>query len=339
MCMKFEKIGIKPQNDNSVKENKGIKIRIPFFGVKKGDKIQPLKKDTVQLAIADLPAVERELAVVVSTLSKKSIGSPELFQKFLTQIVKNGTEENPELLASRTELLKSEGENIGKLLEDLIIMKLQGNKNTSFLLDNLKEINSIFEAKKVPQEIKKEVLSLLNRDNIEKFKSLAADENLTGEEFAIIAMYNSTEHNIAFGEETALVDSSELIALLSGIQSLSTIRDNNYDKFNNTVSSLVEENYRNERLHYNQIVEGILKQNPKLAMIAKDYGEYAKNIGQKNLSYGLKLDAFEQYFNELDESGLLPKQIELKTIVPDENALLYPNHTLFAFLHNQSKKS
>ena len=337
--MKFNKIGIKPQNDNSAKENKGIKIRFPFFGVKKGEKIQPLKKDTVQLAIADLPTIERELAIVVSSLSEKSIGSPELFQKFLTQIVKNGTEDNPELLVSRTEFLKNEGKNISGILEDLIIMKLQGNKNTSFLLDNLSEINNILEKKQVPREIKKEVLSLLNRDNIEKFKTLVEDESLTGKEFAIMAMYNSTEHNIAFGEESVIVDSAEIIALLSGIQSLSTIRDNNYDKFNNTVSSLVEENYRDERLHYNQIAEGILKQCPKLAMIAKDYGEYARKIGQEDLSFGLKMDAFTQYFNELDESGLLPKQIELKTIVPDENALLYPDHTLFAFLHNQSKKS
>ena len=337
--MKFNKIGIKPQNDNSVKENKGIKIRFPFFGVKKGEKIQPLKKDTVQLAIADLPTVERELAIVVSSLSEKSIGSPELFQKFLTQIVKNGTEDNPELLVSRTEFLKNEGKNIASTLEDLIIMKLQGNENTSFLLDNLSEINKILEKKQVPKEIKKAVLSLLNSDNIEKFKALAENESLTGEEFAIMAMYNSTEHNVTFGEERVIVDSAEIIALLSGIQSLSTIRDDNYDKFNNTVSSLVEENYRDERLHYNQITEGILKQNPKLAMIAKDYSEYARKVGEKDLSFGLKMDAFEQYFNELDESGLLPKQIELKTIVPDENALLYPDHTLFAFLYNQSKKS
>ena len=187
--------------------------------------------------------------------------------------------------------------------------------------------------------MKKDVLSLLNRDNIEKFKSLATDANLTGEEFAIMAMYNSTEHNVSFGEERVIVDSAEIIALLSGIQSISTIRENNYDKFNNTVSSIVEENHRDERLHYNQIAEGILQQSPKLAMIAKDYGEYAKNIGQKNLSFGLKMDALTQYFSELDESGLLPKQIELKTIVPDENALLYPEHTLFAFLHNKDKKS
>ena len=337
--MKFDKIGIKPQNDNSAKEDKGIKIRFPFFGLRKGEKIQPLKKDTVQLAIANLPAVEKKLAIVISTLSEKSIGNPKLFQKFLTEIVKNGTEEHPELLATRTKFLKTEGKKMGSLLEDLIIMKLQGNKNTSFLLDNLSEINNIFEKKQVPQEMKKDVLSLLNEENFGNFKTLAEDESLNGEDFAIIAMYNSTEHNIAFGEERVIVDSAEIIALLSGIQSISTIRENNYDKFNNTVSSLVEENHRDERLHYNQIAEGILQQSPKLAMIAKDYGEYAKNIGQKNLSFGLKMDALTQYFSELDESGLLPKQIELKTIVPDENALLYPEHTLFAFLHNKDKKS
>ena len=45
----------------------------------------------------------------------------------------------------------------------------------------------------------------------------------------------------------------------------------------------------------------------------------------------------EKYFNELDESGLLPKTISLRTIIPDENALMYPNETLQAFLYNQAQ--
>lgn len=333
--MKFEQIGISPQQNNSVKENKGIRFRFPFFGVKKGEKIQPLKKDTVQIAISELPIVERELAIAISALSEKSIGSPELFQKFLTKIVKNGTETNPELLVSRTEFLKTDAKEMNFLLDDLIILDLQGNKNTSFLLDNLREINQIFNKKQIPQEQKKGVLALLNEENYEQFCELAKDESLNGEDFAIIAMYNSTKHNIEFGNEIAIVDSSEIVSLLSGVQSLSTMKNNNYELFNACVSSLVDENYRDDNLHYNQIAEGILKQMPKLAMIAKDYNDYAQDIGIKYQNNPEKIfPALNQYFKELDESGLLPQQIELKTIIPDENALLYPEHTLKAFLHS-----
>ena len=46
--MNFNKLGISPQQNNSAEKAEGKRI-ISLFGIKKGEKIAPLKKDTVQI--------------------------------------------------------------------------------------------------------------------------------------------------------------------------------------------------------------------------------------------------------------------------------------------------
>ena len=141
-----------------------------------------------------------------------------------------------------------------------------------------------------------------------------------------IIMHSANEHNIEFGDEEVEVDSSEIISLLTGLNSLSTVESGTYDKFNSTVKSLTEKSHRNEDLTYSKITEGILTQRPDLVQICKMYEALNKNITPD--SY---LERGKNFFEMLDKTGKLEHKIKLKTIVPDENALLTPSLTLLAF--------
>jgi len=100
------------------------------------------------------------------------------------------------------------------------------------------------------------------------------------------------------------------------------------------VLSLVEKSHRNpQELQYNQIVEGILTQKPELAEIANHCLEMGKNLSGDEY-----LKAEKEYFDSLEKEGkLLPKEIELKTIVPDENAPTLPSQTLRIFTERVNK--
>ena len=83
---------------------------------------------------------------------------------------------------------------------------------------------------------------------------------------------------------------------------------------------------------YYKVAEGILYQRPELAQIAKDYQEYTSKKGNKEIFSYIK-----QFFEDLENSGRLPKEIELKTIVPDENALVRQSDLLDIFIDRLSK--
>ena len=70
-----------------------------------------------------------------------------------------------------------------------------------------------------------------------------------------------------------------------------------------------------------------MTQKPELAQIAKDYQKYLSEYVS-----GDRIRYMESFFEKLDASGRLPKVIELKTIVPDENALNCQGELLDIFL-------
>ena len=73
--MNFSKLGITPQQNNSAERTEGKKL-FSLFGIKKGEKITPLKKDTVQITINQTEA-ERDLALAIAPLAEKSFGNKE----------------------------------------------------------------------------------------------------------------------------------------------------------------------------------------------------------------------------------------------------------------------
>lgn len=324
--------GNSPINGKEDKQNE------KYFGIRKGEKLGPLPKD--MLAFSSV-SPEQDLEETIQRLAKNCHGSKEIFSSTISTVAKRGTENSPELLAKRIETLKKFENGDISLLQDIMFLEFTKKANTSFLLDNLDEIKRIFEEKEVSDRSfcmgTKEVLQVITPENYSTFIECAKNEKFMGEDFAALVMYKAKPHHIEFGKETAIVDSSEILSLISSQQSLSTIRENCYDKFEATVNSLIPKDYnKNDQQYYYKIAEGILSQKPELAKIATDYRNFAKQFQGKNLSKQEYTDAMEMFFISLEEKGTLPKEIELRTIVPDENALLEPSSTLKLFLEGET---
>ncbi len=334
--MSFNIFGI-GKNNSSINDTKG-NTNEKRFGIKKGDKIGPLNKDI--LTFSSLTP-EQELEQQTARLAENSRSTKEIFTSSLSKIVKRGTEEDPQLLIKRIDLLKKLDKSDAELLEELIFLEFCNNQNTSFLLDKIEEIKKVFEEKQVSSRSfyanQREVLNVLVPENYETFLDCAKNEELIGEDFAALVMYKAKPHKIELGNETVKVDSNEIISLISGQQSISTVRENSYKKFEETVNSLIAKDYeKSEQQYYYKIVEGILSQKPELAQIAVDYNNYASIYAKKDLSNEEYYNAMENYFIKLEKEGILPPEIELKSIVPDENALINPEMTLKLFLQGKT---
>lgn len=339
--MNFNIFGI--GKENPAINSKDDKQNEKNFGIKKGEKIGPLSKDTISISVI---TPEQDLEQTIWELAKNCRGSKEIFTTTIKNIAMKGTEKNPELLERRIEILKKFNHDTLGLLQDLMFLEFTGNENTSFLLDNLEEIKNIFERKQISKKSMfaspKNILSKITQKNYKTFLECAKKEEFTGDDFGYLVIYKSRPHEIKFGNETASVSSQEVISLLTGEQSISTLLENNYDKFEETVNRLISKDYqRDSQQCYYKIAEGILSQKPELAKIGIGYIKYADSVRNRNLTKEEYASAMEEFFNDLEQKGILKKEIELKTIFPDENALLNPESTLNLFLKGEttSKKT
>lgn len=203
--------------------------------------------------------------------------------------------------------------------------------NAGFILDNFDVINSkIFRNKKFmkmgPDQY--DLTNILSKQNLKEII-----QKIDGPDFRKFVnklIYDSKEHKILFGNETVKIDSSNIISLLSERQSISFMKGEDSTAFNQAINRLTEKSHRicsDAICPYSKVAEGILTQKPELAQIAKDYQKYLSEYVS-----GDKIQYMERFFEKSYASGRLPKEIELKTIVPDENALNRQGEFLDIFL-------
>ena len=157
-------------------------------------------------------------------------------------------------------------------------------------------------------------------DNPEEFGKLAKE-----------IIYNSTPHNIKFGDKSVSVDSSDVIAIVSGIQSHSYFKTGSSDAFEKTVLNIAEipQAKKGEQYYY-KISEGILQQRPDLVKISEELKSTIETSTEP-----IK-ETMAKFFDQKAKTGELPKTITLKTVVPDENALILPNDTFEIFKSRMS---
>ena len=99
--MGFNIFGI-GKNNSSVNHTDN-KTGEKYFGIRKGDKIGPLNKDTIAFSSH---SPEENLEQTIKSLAENCRGSKEVFSSTLKKIATRGTERNPELLTKRIEILK-----------------------------------------------------------------------------------------------------------------------------------------------------------------------------------------------------------------------------------------
>lgn len=202
--------------------------------------------------------------------------------------------------------------------------------NAGFILDNFEVINSKIFTNKNFRMMGPDQYDLTNLLSKENLKDVV--KNMDSPDFRKFVnklIYDSKEHKILLGNETVKLDSSEIVSLLSERQAISFMKGDD-KSFNQSINRLTEKSHRicsDDICPYNKVAEGILIQKPELAQIAKDYQKYLSEYVS-----GDKVRYMEKFFEKSYASGRLPKEIELKTIVPDENALCRQGEFLDIFL-------
>ena len=199
--------------------------------------------------------------------------------------------------------------------------------NSDFLIDNIDKINSILTrnvCRKIGPDIDK-LYSVLDKRSLNLLASCQNDIRKLQKVIPQI-IYDSTPHNISLGKNFKTVDSSDVIAIISGSQSLSYFKTGSSKNFEKTVLELAEIAKPKEgQQYYYQIAEGILQQRPDLVKIVD---ELNTTIETSPLPIE---ETLANFFNNKALSGELPKTITLKTIIPDENALILPKDTYNIF--------
>lgn len=210
----------------------------------------------------------------------------------------------------------------------------QKYENAGFILDNFDTIlKQILYNKKftIMGPDNRELVKLISKDNLQEIiKHIRTNNTKDFEKYVSKLIYDSKPHNIRLGNEVVNIDSSEIISLLSAIQSPSYFRTGTSVPFNKAINKLTKITHRvnsDDICPYYKLAEGILIQKPELAQIAKTYKQYMAKRGNKDIETNIN-----EFFNNLEKSRQLPKQIELRTVVPDENALMRQDKLLDIFL-------
>ena len=254
------------------------------------------------------------------------------FKILLSNITQNSNNDLKLIIKRLNTINKEEHVYFYSLIDDI-------QPNSGFILDNFSIVNSrIFQNRNFKSlgPDQRSFINIISKDNLQKIlDNIDNIEKSDFRKFATKLIYNSKKHNIAFGDEVVKINSSEIISLLSERQSLSYFEEGSATSFNRAINSLTETSHRimsDDICPYYKVAEGILYQRPELAQIAKDYQEYTSKKGNKEIVSYIK-----QFFEDLENSGRLPKEIDLKTIVPDENALVSQSNLLDIFIDRLSK--
>lgn len=199
-----------------------------------------------------------------------------------------------------------------------------GKPNASFILDNLEDFETVFKRDNCRTMIPdlSELIDVIdNKRVLSKLKTCSSNPR-DFESCAQMLLYDSKEHDIKFGDERVIVDTAFLVYLLSEYQDW-----RGYDEFNRNVENLTEKSYRNSgELNYYKLAEGILRQKPELYQIVNMYESYI-NVYANNTSPEELIQKRKEFFEMIERKGYFPKEVELKTIVPEENALISPKKT------------
>lgn len=255
---------------------------------------------------------------ILSNLSERYKNKTPEELEFLISNIASGTNDDINVITKRLNTINKANP---RYLQDFLNKNME---NAGFILDNYKIIYDKIILNDNFQDLgpdKFNFVKFITSDNLQKII-----DTIDKPEFPNLVkstIYDSKNHNVELGNETVKINSALLIHLLTGQQYSSAT------EFNKAVNGLTEANHRIESdkiCPYNQIAEGILTQKPELAQIAKEF--------QKHISKGGNADKF---FKELEKSGRLPHEIELKTIVPDKNALIVPSDLLDVFIERTNQ--
>lgn len=268
---------------------------------------------------------------IIQKLSEQINIDPHKLDKYLTDLVKFQTENNRELMLSRIKILSQITPNSINTLLPILKISVKNPEQGVFLLDNLIKINDIFIKKHISSLERYNLLTSINKFNYCDFLN-ASNNNHLGSKFVTNFIYNTKTHNIGYGNDSVIVDSSEIISLLSGVNSISFSKTGNQKQFDETIKKLIAKEDTMTDTHYGQIVEAILTQKPELAGIAKIYQDLDSKCRTWLDDYEDVIKKQEQFFKDLNCKGILPKEITLRTVIPDKNAFLEPWNTLEVFL-------
>lgn len=272
----------------------------------------------------------KSLTQLLKELSSRTAVETELFIKQLDSIAKYATDNDLTVLKKRIQFLQDKAHYMIHALNKIVMISTKDLGQATFLFDNLNTINQIILAKRIPEFEQYNLYKTLNPCNYTEFLKLA-QKNKMGSKFTAEFIYNQNPHNIGFGQEIIRVDSGEIISLLTGISSITCAKTSNYENTNKIIKSLVVNEYKDQNIEASELTEAILTQKPALAQIAKKYIEL-------NAKWNTWLDDAEdvirkqeQFFNNLNKKEILPQELELKTMIPDKNALTNPQQTLELF--------
>lgn len=298
---------------NDAYETVGESSRAEFLATQN---IQSKKaKSKALLSEADVESLKKELLKVCNEDEMLSFLSDKESTNILNAITEDATRE----------IALKRLENFKKMRTvDLLDNICSGKPNASFILDNLEDFEIVFnrENSRILMADLSDLINLTdNKEILGKLKEHASDskEFLS---FAQMVLYDSKDHDINFGDETVVVDSAFLIHLLSEFQDW-----RGYEEFNEMVENLTERSHRNKgELNYYKLAEGILRQKPELYEVVRMYQSYI-NVYANNMSAEKLIQKRQEFFEKMEQRGILPKAVELRTIVPDKNALLSPQKT------------
>ena len=255
---------------------------------------------------------------ILSNLSERYKNKTTEELEFLISNIASGTNDDINVITKRLNIINKANP---RYLQDFLNKNME---NAGFILDNYKTIYDKIILNDNFQDLgpdKFNFVKFITSDNLQKI--IATIDKPEFPNLVKSTIYDSKNHNVELGNETVKINSALVVHLLTGQQYSSET------EFNKAVNGLTEANHRIESDNicpYNQIAEGILTQKPELAQIAKEF--------QKHISKGGNADNF---FKELEKSGRLPHEIELKTIVPDKNALIVPSDLLDVFIERTNQ--
>lgn len=199
-----------------------------------------------------------------------------------------------------------------------------GKSNASFILDNVEDFEAVFNRDNC-RAMMADLWALIDMTDNKQILNELKKYSSNPKEFVSKAqamIYDSKEHDIKFGDENVVVDTAFLVHLLSEYQDW-----RGYEEFNEMVENLTEKNHRNSgELNYYKLAEGILRQKPELNVIVNMYKSYI-NIYANNTSAEALIQKRQEFFEMIEQKGYFPKEVELRTIVPDKNALFSPQKT------------
>ena len=165
---------IKNLTQEKIVSNKNIKH---FFELKKGDKLSPLTQDFVNSSLVKHSKLQKKLENATQKLLKNRIIPNENYSQALQKAITRDIGDDLDVLTRRIDTINSCNKNQREMLCAIALLENKENKNTSFFIDNFKEISKIFNKKQISSSnsftSQKDILEALTKENYPIFIELA----------------------------------------------------------------------------------------------------------------------------------------------------------------------